>query len=164
MALDEVGLIGSASWHGHEHAPAGRRVSRRRLRCPRKPRSPRTQRGVASRCGVVLLSLPGGQVSRDVCLAAGGIRDAATAGAVVLETSDFLTERFAVAGSPQTVLARIASVVTVPVTRSTARTAWSELQARRIERLWISLRIPDKRAFLERWNADVLPHLPGATG
>lgn len=47
---------------------------------------------VAARCRVVLLSLPGGQVSRAACLDAGGVRDGARAGTVVLETSTTLPQ------------------------------------------------------------------------
>ena len=61
-----------------------------------------------------------------------------------LGLTDYLAERFAVAGSPASVVARIA-----------------QLRTRGIDRIWVSLRIPDKRAFLSRWVDAVAPALPG---
>jgi 5,10-methylenetetrahydromethanopterin reductase len=57
-----------------------------------------------------------------------------------LGVTGFLAERFAVAGTAATVVRRVA-----------------ELRERGIDRIWVSLRIPDKPAFLDRWQAGVLP-------
>lgn len=51
-----------------------------------------TAADVASASRVVILSLPNGQISRSVCLDAGGVRDGATAETVVVETSTTLPE------------------------------------------------------------------------
>jgi 5,10-methylenetetrahydromethanopterin reductase len=59
-----------------------------------------------------------------------------------LGLTDFLAERFAVAGTPATVLARIA-----------------ELEGRGIDRMWVSLRVADKLPFLQQWSAEVAPAL-----
>lgn len=64
-----------------------------------------------------------------------------------LGLTDYLAERFAVAGSPATVITRLA-----------------QLRQRGIDRVWISLRIPDKRSFLQRWADDVAPLLAGHDG
>ncbi|MPZ89848.1 MAG: NAD-binding protein, partial [Nitriliruptorales bacterium] len=47
---------------------------------------------VAGRCPVVILSLPGGQISRSVCLDAGGVLEGARRDTILLETSTVLPE------------------------------------------------------------------------
>jgi 3-hydroxyisobutyrate dehydrogenase-like beta-hydroxyacid dehydrogenase len=59
---------------------------------------------VAGRCHVVILSLPGGQVSRSVCLDAGGLLEGACGDTIVLETSTVLPEEAEALG---TELARV---------------------------------------------------------
>lgn len=51
-----------------------------------------TAADVASACRVVILSLPNGQISRSVCMDAGGVREGATAETIVVETSTTLPE------------------------------------------------------------------------
>ncbi len=51
-----------------------------------------TPADVASACRVVILSLPDGQISRSVCMDAGGVREGATAETIVVETSTTLPE------------------------------------------------------------------------
>ena len=59
-----------------------------------------------------------------------------------LGLTDFLAERFAVAGTPRDVVQRIA-----------------ELQGRGIDRIWVSLRLADKLPFLQQWATEVAPAL-----
>lgn len=61
-----------------------------------------------------------------------------------LGLTDFLVERFAVAGTPKTVRSRLA-----------------DLQTRGVNSVWVSLRAPDKHVFLKRWNAEIAPALAG---